>query len=307
MRLSTILRAESGVAVTCSITCELGALAQPQKRSPPRSANRRRRRLDAFHGVPDLERSPMAQGRWPPRVNCPVPLDPAADPGRLNLLRSSMPCYRQFIRCPRAAFQERASHEAPVLSGSREAFKEVERSIGVKADRPAVVPAPSFSVRQPRRRMVSLIFWRDVHKDAITNRPLFPLTPPTRGWTGWPTLLGHSTEGHHESSGLRQPLRQDEGTAMKPLVVVADNPMIVGAIQSGLRGSGAFELLGYIDPRKASAARIVQAGAEVLLVDESENAEPAIELIRGVTAARRGNQGDHPGAPHGGEVAGAGI
>jgi DNA-binding NarL/FixJ family response regulator len=68
--------------------------------------------------------------------------------------------------------------------------------------------------------------------------------------------------------------------AMKRLVVVADNPLIVGAIRSGLRESGAFELLGYIDPRKATAARIIQVGAEVVLVDEADGSESAIALIR---------------------------
>src|SRR5262249_49660679 len=62
--------------------------------------------------------------------------------------------------------------------------------------------------------------------------------------------------------------------------VVADNPLIVGTIRSGLRESGSFQLLGYADPRKATAARIIQAGAEVVLVDEAENSEPAAELIR---------------------------
>jgi DNA-binding NarL/FixJ family response regulator len=67
---------------------------------------------------------------------------------------------------------------------------------------------------------------------------------------------------------------------MKRLVVVADNPLIVGAIRTGLRESGAFELLGYVDPRKTAAARITEAAAEVVLVDEADNSEPAIALIR---------------------------
>jgi DNA-binding NarL/FixJ family response regulator len=66
---------------------------------------------------------------------------------------------------------------------------------------------------------------------------------------------------------------------MKRLVVAADNPLIVAAIRSGLRDSGAFELLGYVDPRKAAAARIVHAGAEVVLVDEGDSSEAAISLI----------------------------
>ena len=67
---------------------------------------------------------------------------------------------------------------------------------------------------------------------------------------------------------------------MKRLVVVADNPLIVGAIRTGLRDSGTFQLLGYVDPRKTTAARITQAGAEVVLVDEGDDSEPAIALIQ---------------------------
>jgi DNA-binding NarL/FixJ family response regulator len=67
---------------------------------------------------------------------------------------------------------------------------------------------------------------------------------------------------------------------MKRLVVVADNPLIVGAIRSGLRESGTFELLGYADPRKATAAGIMRTGAQVVLVDEADGSDSAIMLIR---------------------------
>jgi DNA-binding NarL/FixJ family response regulator len=67
---------------------------------------------------------------------------------------------------------------------------------------------------------------------------------------------------------------------MKRLVVVADNPLIVGAIRSGIRDSGAFELLGYADPRKATAAGIVRAGAEVVLLDEADASDVTITMIR---------------------------
>jgi len=66
---------------------------------------------------------------------------------------------------------------------------------------------------------------------------------------------------------------------MKRLVVVADNPLIAAAIRTGLRDSGAFELLGYVDPRKTTAARITQAAAEVVLVDDGDGSEPALALI----------------------------
>jgi DNA-binding NarL/FixJ family response regulator len=70
---------------------------------------------------------------------------------------------------------------------------------------------------------------------------------------------------------------------MKRLVVIADNPLIVAAIRSGIRDNGMFQLLGYVDPRKATAASIIEAGAEVVLVDEADSSDgKTITLIRDV-------------------------
>ena len=67
----------------------------------------------------------------------------------------------------------------------------------------------------------------------------------------------------------------------KRTVIVADNALIVAAIRSGVRKTGALELLGYVNPRQATAARVAQAGAQVVLVDESDSdAEASIALIR---------------------------
>jgi DNA-binding NarL/FixJ family response regulator len=68
----------------------------------------------------------------------------------------------------------------------------------------------------------------------------------------------------------------------KRVVVVADNPLIVAAIRSGVRKTGALELLGYVDSRQATAARIAEVDADVVLVDEAEQSEPAITLIRAI-------------------------
>ena len=67
---------------------------------------------------------------------------------------------------------------------------------------------------------------------------------------------------------------------LKRVVIVADNPLIVAAIRSGVRETGALELVGYADPREATAHRIKEAGADVVLVDEGDHAEVALELIR---------------------------
>jgi DNA-binding NarL/FixJ family response regulator len=72
---------------------------------------------------------------------------------------------------------------------------------------------------------------------------------------------------------------------MKRAIVVADNSLIVGAIRAGLRDSGAFQLLGYIDARNASAGIVRDAGADVVLVDEADRSEEVIALIRSVTEA----------------------
>jgi DNA-binding NarL/FixJ family response regulator len=68
----------------------------------------------------------------------------------------------------------------------------------------------------------------------------------------------------------------------KRLIVVADNSLIVEAIRSGLHESGAFELLGYTDAYNASARLIAGAGADLVLLDEADQSDRAITLIRSI-------------------------
>lgn len=70
--------------------------------------------------------------------------------------------------------------------------------------------------------------------------------------------------------------------SMKRLIVVADNSLIVGAIRGGLRDSGGFQLLGYVDARNATVGMIAKAGADVVLMDEADRSEQAITLIRSI-------------------------
>jgi DNA-binding NarL/FixJ family response regulator len=69
---------------------------------------------------------------------------------------------------------------------------------------------------------------------------------------------------------------------MKRLIIVADNSLIVEAIRSGLRESGVFQLLGYTDVRNATARMIIDAGADVVLMDEADQSQQAITLIRNI-------------------------
>lgn len=68
----------------------------------------------------------------------------------------------------------------------------------------------------------------------------------------------------------------------KRLIVVADNSLIVEAIRSGLHESGAFELLGYTDAYNATTRLIAGAGADLVLLDEADESERAIALIRSI-------------------------
>jgi two-component system, NarL family, response regulator DevR len=68
----------------------------------------------------------------------------------------------------------------------------------------------------------------------------------------------------------------------KGLVVITDNAMMVGAIRAGLDEGRAFQLIGYLDPRRATAKGIKDTGADVVLVDEGNLPSQAIALIRSI-------------------------
>jgi DNA-binding NarL/FixJ family response regulator len=73
---------------------------------------------------------------------------------------------------------------------------------------------------------------------------------------------------------------------MKRLVVVAEDSLIVEAIAIALRRSGEFNLVAHLDARSASAAEIIDASPEVVLIDEMERSEQPIALIREIKTAR---------------------
>ena len=73
---------------------------------------------------------------------------------------------------------------------------------------------------------------------------------------------------------------------MKRLVVIAEDSLIVEAIAIALRKSGEFTLLGQLNPRTASIETIVEAGSDVVLIDEMDQSDRAVELIRQIKAER---------------------
>jgi DNA-binding NarL/FixJ family response regulator len=69
---------------------------------------------------------------------------------------------------------------------------------------------------------------------------------------------------------------------VRRVVVITENALIVPPIRAGLRANGAFELLAYGSPLRASAARISETGADVVLVDECEDRESTLGVIRAI-------------------------
>ncbi len=72
---------------------------------------------------------------------------------------------------------------------------------------------------------------------------------------------------------------------MRRLLVVAESSLIVEAIAIGLRNSGEFNLLGPVDRGRVSVQGILETEPDVVLVDEMDQREQMLSLIRGLTAA----------------------
>lgn len=73
-------------------------------------------------------------------------------------------------------------------------------------------------------------------------------------------------------------------SSKKRIVIVADNSLIVEAIQGGLRRSGEFHLLGHTNVRRASARTIMAAQPDAILLDDMDRSERVVELIRELKA-----------------------
>lgn len=67
--------------------------------------------------------------------------------------------------------------------------------------------------------------------------------------------------------------------AVRRLVIVADNSLIVEAIRAGFRGNGEFNLVGRADARRTSARTILGAEPDVILLDDLEQSERSLELL----------------------------
>lgn len=72
---------------------------------------------------------------------------------------------------------------------------------------------------------------------------------------------------------------------MQRLLVVADNSLIMKALSIGLRESGEFKLLDHVDGRTVSWRSIIDVVPDVVLIDDMDRCERALELIQHVRTA----------------------
>jgi DNA-binding NarL/FixJ family response regulator len=68
-------------------------------------------------------------------------------------------------------------------------------------------------------------------------------------------------------------------------VIVADNSLLVEAIRIGFRKSGEFNLVGHADGRRTSAETILGAQPDVVLLDDMDQSDRALELLRTIHEA----------------------
>jgi DNA-binding NarL/FixJ family response regulator len=73
---------------------------------------------------------------------------------------------------------------------------------------------------------------------------------------------------------------------MQRLIVVADNSLIFGAIAIGLRESGEFKLVAHVDASTASARTILDLAPDVVLIDDMDQSEAILNLIRQIEVER---------------------
>jgi DNA-binding NarL/FixJ family response regulator len=75
---------------------------------------------------------------------------------------------------------------------------------------------------------------------------------------------------------------------VKRLVVIAEDSLIVEAIGIALRKSGEFHMLGHLRAHSASVEKILGTHPDLVLIDDMDQSDQAVELTREIRAAREG-------------------
>jgi DNA-binding NarL/FixJ family response regulator len=69
---------------------------------------------------------------------------------------------------------------------------------------------------------------------------------------------------------------------MKRLLIVADHTLVVQAIRLALRQTAGFQVVGFVDGRQEIRGALVEARPDVVLVDDMQNPDHALERLREV-------------------------
>jgi DNA-binding NarL/FixJ family response regulator len=67
---------------------------------------------------------------------------------------------------------------------------------------------------------------------------------------------------------------------VKRLLIVADRGMVVHTIRLALRQTAGFEVIGFVDGRASASDALVEHHPDVVLVDDPEDSELALERLR---------------------------
>jgi len=69
---------------------------------------------------------------------------------------------------------------------------------------------------------------------------------------------------------------------MKRLMLVADHSLVVHAIRLALRQTAGFQVVGFIDGRQTAVGSVLELRPDVVLVDDMENQDHALDRLREV-------------------------
>jgi DNA-binding NarL/FixJ family response regulator len=72
---------------------------------------------------------------------------------------------------------------------------------------------------------------------------------------------------------------------MKRLLIVADHSLVVHAIRLALRQTAGFQVVGFVDGRRNAHQAVLDARPDVVLVDDMQQREHALERLREVAEA----------------------
>lgn len=95
-------------------------------------------------------------------------------------------------------------------------------------------------------------------------------------------MRGHTDDMLGATGEQSSPATFPRAGRMRRLVIVADTSLIIEAIRIGFRESGEFRLVASADGRRTSAETVLGAEPDVVLLDDMDRSERAIELTRAI-------------------------